>query len=72
MSNLTYTTVEDERAAIFCDLAAARLRNDHTAMQRLIVALHDHGYLRPLTAAERIARLAIDVERQARAEVLSE
>ena len=61
-----YITLEDARAALLCDLASARLRLDDAAMQRLTAELSRLGYVRPLDAAETIARAAIDGEREAR------
>jgi hypothetical protein len=58
--------VEDDTAALFAELAAARLRLDHEAMKRLESELADKGYRRTSSAAEKLARAAIDVEREAR------
>jgi hypothetical protein len=63
---MNYTTVEDARASLLCDLASARLRLDQEAMARLTAELRALGYARPVDAAETIARAAIDAERQAR------
>lgn len=63
---MNLTTVEDARAALLCDLAAVRLRDDRERMRELIKELQALGYARPLEAAERVGRVAIDEERGAR------
>lgn len=68
MIQINYTTIEDTHAAKFCELAAARLRLDTAAQERLTAELVALGYDRSVVqaAAERIARAAIDEEREAR------
>lgn len=57
-------TVEDQRAALLCRLAAARLELDHEKIAALLRRLD--RYEKPMQAAEQIARVAIDVERGSR------
>jgi len=63
---MTYTTKEDEMAALLCDLAAAHCRQDRPAMSRIIKALQARGWAAPMGAAERVVRTAVDEERRAR------
>jgi hypothetical protein len=58
--------VEDYAAALFAELAAARLRLDHEAIKRLTDELRGKGYRNLASAAEQLARAAIDIEREAR------
>lgn len=62
---MTYTliAIEDEYAALLCDRAAARLRQDRRAMEqadRLLAALRIRG---AVAASEIVARAAIDASR---------
>jgi hypothetical protein len=63
---VNFITIEDEWAAKFCELAAARLLLNYAEMNRLAAELSALGYAKPHIAAETIARSAIDVEREAR------
>lgn len=57
-------TVEAQYAALLCRLAAARLELDHEKIRALLRRLD--RYTRPMDAAEAIARVAIDQERESR------
>jgi len=63
---MTYTTREDEMAALLCDLAAAHCRQNRPAMAAAIKALQVRGWDAPLEAAKRVVRAAVDEERKAR------
>lgn len=60
------THIDDEMAALLCDLAAAHLRRDRTAKRDAIARLQARGWDAPMDAAERIAVAAIVEEQKAK------
>lgn len=59
----------DEMAALLCDLAAARIRNDREAMRRAIAALQSRGWDAPMEPAKAVMDAAKNEERKARPDV---
>jgi hypothetical protein len=68
MGALTLIPIEDHTASLLCALAALRLTGEQHSAQAhdLAEMLRARGCERPYTAAEQLARMAIDVEREAR------
>ncbi len=60
------TAINDEMAALLCDLAAAHLRRDWVASKKVYIRLQARGWDAPTEAATRIGLAAIVEEQKAR------